>query len=208
MDAQATLKKHFGYDAFRPMQEDVITHVLSGKDALVVMPTGGGKSLLFQLPAIMRDGVTIVISPLISLMKDQVDSLMTNGISATMLNSSLSVEELRIREEKALRGDYKLIYFAPERLANRYARTWMKKLNVTALAVDEAHCISQWGHDFRPDYRNLKLFRQDFPQIPIIALTASATGSVQDSPSYFLMSARILALAPDFDMTEICKLSL
>jgi len=180
MDKHIILKKHFGYDKFRPLQEEVIDHFVAGNDALVVMPTGGGKSLLFQLPSLIRDGVTIVISPLISLMKDQVDGLETNGISATMLNSSLKQEELKERERKALAGDYKLIYLAPERLANPHVRSWLSKLNVTALAVDEAHCISQWGHDFRPEYRNLRIFRNDFPQIPIIALTASATKSVQN----------------------------
>ncbi len=173
------LKKYFGYSNFRPLQKEVITHVLSGRDALVVMPTGGGKSLLFQLPALMRDGVTIVISPLISLMKDQVDSLTANGIQATMFNSSIDTQKLRQREVASLHGEYKLIYLAPERLANPHVRTWLGKLNITSFAIDEAHCISQWGHDFRPDYRNLKLFRKDFPQIPIIALTASATASVQ-----------------------------
>jgi len=173
------LKKHFGYNHFRPMQAEVIEHFVSGKDALVVMPTGGGKSLLFQLPALMRSGVTIVISPLISLMKDQVDSLNAHGIPATMLNSTIELEDLRDREARALKGEYKLIYLAPERLASPNVRSWLQELDITALAVDEAHCISQWGHDFRPDYRNLKLFRQDFPQIPIIALTASATKSVQ-----------------------------
>ncbi len=174
------LKKHFGHDTFRSVQEQVIKRFLSGKDAVVVMPTGGGKSLCFQLPALMREGTTIVISPLISLMKDQVDALMANGISATMLNSSIEASELQKRMSDAEKGKYKLIYIAPERLASAHVSEWLGKINITALAVDEAHCISQWGHDFRPDYRNLKLFRKRFTEIPIIALTASATQIVRE----------------------------
>ena len=174
-----TLKKYFGHDTFRSVQKDVIEHFIAGKDTVVVMPTGGGKSLCFQLPAILCDGTTIVISPLISLMKDQVDALNANGITATMLNSSISREELDERMRCAQSGGYKLIYIAPERLANVYVQKWLRSVPITALAVDEAHCISQWGHDFRPDYRNLKIFRERFPHIPIIALTASATEHVR-----------------------------
>lgn len=177
---EKNLKKYFGHDQFRSVQKDVITHFLTGRDAVVVMPTGGGKSLCFQLPAIMRGGVTIVISPLISLMKDQVDALNANGISATMLNSSIEFDELQRRMDDAQKEKYTLIYIAPERLKSEYIYKWISQINVTALAVDEAHCISQWGHDFRPDYRNLKIFREKFPVIPIIALTASATQSVRD----------------------------
>jgi len=176
---QKLLKQYFGHDDFRPMQKDVIDYFVSGRDTVVVMPTGGGKSLCFQLPALMRSGTTIVISPLISLMKDQVDALTANGVSATMLNSSIERDELDERMRDAQKGHYKLIYIAPERLANDYVRNWLSRMDITALAVDEAHCISQWGHDFRPDYRNLKLFREQFPEIPIIALTASATENVR-----------------------------
>ena len=176
---QKLLKQYFGHDEFRPMQKQVIDHFVSGRDTVVVMPTGGGKSLCFQLPAIIRSGTTIVISPLISLMKDQVDALTANGVSATMLNSSIELDELNNRMRDAQEGHYKLIYIAPERLANEYVRKWLAGMDITALAVDEAHCISQWGHDFRPDYRNLRLFRKQFPQIPIIALTASATEHVR-----------------------------
>ncbi|MEA3322618.1 MAG: DNA helicase RecQ [Patescibacteria group bacterium] len=176
---QKLLKQYFGHDDFRPMQKNVIDHFVSGRDTVVVMPTGGGKSLCFQLPALMRSGTTIVISPLISLMKDQVDALTANGVSATMLNSSIERDELDERMRDAQKGHYKLIYIAPERLANDYVRNWLSRMDITALAVDEAHCISQWGHDFRPDYRNLKLFREQFPEIPIIALTASATENVR-----------------------------
>jgi len=176
---QKLLKQYFGHDEFRPMQKQVIDHFISGRDTVVVMPTGGGKSLCFQLPALMREGTTIVISPLISLMKDQVDALTANGVAATMLNSSIERDELDERMRDATAGHYKLIYIAPERLANDYVRQWLSGMDITALAVDEAHCISQWGHDFRPDYRNLRLFREQFPKIPIIALTASATEHVR-----------------------------
>ncbi len=188
------LKKHFGHESFRPMQKQVIDHFIAGKDSVVVMPTGGGKSLCFQLPALMRGGTTIVISPLISLMKDQVDALTANGIAATMINSSISQKERDERMHRAQKGEYHLVYIAPERLANPYVRVWLKKINMTALAVDEAHCISQWGHDFRPDYRNLKLFRKEFPQIPIIALTASATEHVRTD------IVRELALTKDHEI--------
>ena len=174
------LKKHFGHENFRSVQKPVIESFLSGCDTVVVMPTGGGKSLCFQLPALMRRGITIVISPLISLMKDQVDALTANGISATMLNSTVEVGELQKRMLDAKKGKYKLIYLAPERLVNDYVQDWLGKIDIGALAIDEAHCISQWGHDFRPDYRNLKLFRKRFSDIPIIALTASATQKVRN----------------------------
>jgi len=175
-----TLKKNFGYTSFRPLQEDVINEFCQKKDTVVLMPTGGGKSLCYQLPAIIFEGVTIVISPLISLMKDQVDALTANGVSATFLNSSVDEIELNRRMEKAVRGEYRLIYMAPERLSVIGIHDWLRTCNITALAIDEAHCISQWGHDFRPDYRNLKSFRKSFPTIPIIALTATATPRVRD----------------------------
>jgi len=175
-----TLKKNFGYTSFRPLQQDVIEEFCRKKDTVVLMPTGGGKSLCFQLPSLMFDGVTIVISPLISLMKDQVDALNTNGVPATFLNSSIDSPELNTRMNNALTGKYQLIYMAPERLSVPGIHDWLKSCNVTALAIDEAHCISQWGHDFRPDYRNLQSFRSKYPTIPIIALTATATPKVRD----------------------------
>ena len=173
------LKKHFGYDTFRPLQEEIITSFFQQHDLLVLMPTGGGKSLCYQLPAVMFEGITIVISPLISLMKDQVDALNANGIPTTYLNSSIDRTEVRQRMKDAQRGQYRLVYMAPERLALSGVREWLQECSIAALAVDEAHCISQWGHDFRPEYRNLRLFREGFPHIPIIALTATATPNVQ-----------------------------
>ncbi len=174
------LKKYFGYDEFRPLQEEVIEHVLLGKDCFVLMPTGGGKSLCYQLPALKFDGLTLVVSPLIALMKDQVDALKTNGISAEYINSSLLPAEIQQIQEKVIAGKVKILYIAPERLASLDFKNFLKKVNVKLIAIDEAHCISQWGHDFRPEYRNLKFFKSEFPKIPIIALTATATAKVRE----------------------------
>ncbi|MFH0853362.1 MAG: RecQ family ATP-dependent DNA helicase [bacterium] len=175
-----TLKKHFGYDAFRPLQEEIIKQVMQGNDALVLMPTGGGKSMCFQLPALMREGTTLVISPLISLMKDQVDAFNANGVAAAFLNSSLDAASIHEMQRQVQSGKIKLLYLAPERLALRHFREWLQNINITLIAIDEAHCISEWGHDFRPDYRNLVTLRRDFPETPIIALTATATKQVRE----------------------------
>ncbi len=174
------LKTHFGYEHFRPLQEEIIQHILSGKDALVLMPTGGGKSLCYQLPALVLDGITIVISPLIALMKDQVDGLQTNGIKAEFINSSLSFEEILQIQEQARAGGLNILYVAPERLALSGFREFLRTLRLSLIAVDEAHCVSEWGHDFRPDYLNLKTLREDFPSVPVIALTATATVKVRE----------------------------
>ncbi len=174
------LKKYFGYDAFRPLQQEIITHVASRKDALVLMPTGGGKSLCYQLPALAFPGLTIVISPLIALMKDQVDALRANGVAAAFLNSSLSPLEAITVEKQAKRGELKLLYLAPERLSSPQTQAWLQQLKVSLIAVDEAHCISEWGHDFRPDYRLLIAMRRLFPGVPLIALTATANIRVRN----------------------------
>lgn len=174
-----TLKQYFGYDEFLPLQEEIIDNVLAKKDALVIMPTGGGKSLCYQLPAIMFSGVTLVVSPLIALMKDQVDALQANGVSAEFINSSLSAAENFQIQERTRKGEIKILYVAPERLAVEDFCKFLKTINVQLIAIDEAHCISEWGHDFRPEYRNLKKLRQDFPAIPVIALTATATLKVR-----------------------------
>jgi RecQ family ATP-dependent DNA helicase len=191
------LKKHFGYEAWRPLQKEVIETVLAGKDCAVLMPTGGGKSLCFQLPALMMDGLTIVVSPLISLMKDQVDALQMNGISADLWNSTLSQEEVISVASRAKKGELKILYVAPERFAAAGFDKFLSTLKISLFAVDEAHCISEWGHDFRPDYGNLKLLRKKFPDVPIIALTATATEKVREdiikqldlrSPEIFISS--------------------
>ena len=176
----ALLKSHFGYEAFRPLQAEIIDNVLAGRDGLVLMPTGGGKSLCYQLPALMFEGVTLVVSPLIALMKDQVDALSANGVAAGFVNSSMSAPEAERALERARRGEVKLLYAAPERLALPGFRRFLHSVNLSLIAIDEAHCISEWGHEFRPDYRNLRQLRAEFPAVPVIALTASATERVRD----------------------------
>lgn len=173
------LKQYFGYDQFRPLQEDITHHVLAKKDAFVLMPTGGGKSLCYQLPALAFPGMTLVISPLIALMKDQVDGLRESGIEAAFLNSSLSFETAQSIQREAEQGHVKLLYVAPERIAQPWFQQWLGRQQVSLVAVDEAHCISAWGHDFRPEYRQLSLLRTIFPRVPFIALTATANEQVR-----------------------------
>nr|WP_315154106.1 DNA helicase RecQ [uncultured Flavobacterium sp.] len=167
-----TLKENFGFEKFRPNQEEIISCILSGKDTLAIMPTGGGKSICFQLPALILPGVTIVISPLIALMKDQVDSLKANGIQACFINSSQSSEEQQFYIENLQASKFKLVYVAPESLS--YLENSFNKLTISLIAIDEAHCISAWGHDFRPAYTNLGYLKSRFPSTPILALTATA----------------------------------
>ena len=180
------LKEHFGFTSFRPLQEEIIRDALAGRDVVALLPTGGGKSLCFQLPALARPGLTVVVSPLIALMKDQVDALQANGIAATFLNSSLSAQEIQTRLRGMYRGDYQLLYMAPERLMLPGSLTDLQRWQVNLLAIDEAHCISEWGHDFRPEYRRLVELRERFPSFPIMALTATATGRVRDDISTLL----------------------
>jgi ATP-dependent DNA helicase RecQ len=179
MNLAGALKKHFGYDTFRPLQENIISDALAGRDVFALMPTGGGKSLCFQLPALLHDGLTIVVSPLISLMKDQVDALQTSGIPATFLNSALDRHEAVGRLRGLNRGEYRMLYVAPERLMLDSFLERALNWNIALFAIDEAHCISEWGHDFRPEYRELKKLRTHFPDVPVMALTATATERVR-----------------------------
>lgn len=176
MNPLSILKKYFGYESFRPGQEEIINHILSGNDCLVLMPTGAGKSLCFQIPSLVKEGTTIVISPLIALMKDQVDALNLNGISAAYLNSSQSLREQEDTLTQLEAGELKLLYIAPERLGAKRGSLLktFKNINISLFAIDESHCISHWGHDFRPDYLSLGKLKILFPSVPLIALTATA----------------------------------
>jgi len=173
------LKQHFGYDSFLPLQEEVITDTLAGRDVFALLPTGGGKSLCYQLPALLRPGVTVVVSPLIALMKDQVDGLRATGIDATFINSSLDVTEQQSRGRAVIAGQHRLLYIAPERIMTASFLDFLRRLDVSLIAIDEAHCISEWGHDFRPEYRQLSRLRPLFPETPVIAMTATATERVR-----------------------------
>ena len=175
----SALKKHFGYTAFRPLQEEIVCDALAGRDVFALMPTGGGKSLCFQLPALLRAGLTIVVSPLISLMKDQVDALQASGVAATFLNSALDGGQARSRLRGLYNGEFRLLYVAPERLMLDSFIEKVQGWNVAQIAIDEAHCISEWGHDFRPEYRALARLREILPNVPIMALTATATERVR-----------------------------
>ncbi len=175
----ALLKQYFGFASFRPLQEDIILEALAGRDVFALLPTGGGKSLCFQLPAMARPGLTVVVSPLIALMKDQVDALQAGGVPATFLNSSLDARESRARLRGLHQGEYRLLYAAPERLMLSGFLADLQRWNVRLVAIDEAHCISEWGHDFRPEYRQLAQLRELFPAVPLMALTATATERVR-----------------------------
>ncbi len=178
-DLHFTLKTTFGYDVFRQHQREIIDASLAGRDVFALLPTGGGKSLCFQLPALIRPGLTVVVSPLIALMKDQVDQLQAAGVAATYLNSTLEADEARSRLRGLHRGEWRLLYVAPERLMLDGWQENLKSWNVAALAIDEAHCVSEWGHDFRPEYRQLAKLREMLPEVPVMALTATATERVR-----------------------------
>lgn len=173
-DAQEILAHTFGYPAFRGQQEAIITHLIQGNDALVLMPTGGGKSLCYQIPALIREGTAIVLSPLIALMQNQVESLALLGVRAAFLNSTLDIQTVRMIEGALLHGELDLLYVAPERLLTPHFLALLEQIQISLFAIDEAHCVSQWGHDFRPEYRGLSLLPEKFPSIPRLALTATA----------------------------------
>src|SRR5439155_12919446 len=162
------LQERFGFSQFRPLQQEIIEATLSGRDVFALMPTGGGKSLCYQLPAVLRPGITVVVSPLIALMQNQVQALQANGVDATLLNSSVQFQDILERERNAVAGHYKLLYMAPERLMSPAGERLLERLDVSMFAIDEAHCISEWGHDFRPEYRMLGSLKQRFPQTPVM----------------------------------------
>src|SRR5918992_1515752 len=203
-DAITTLRQHFGFDDFREGQREVIGSILEGKDAVVVMPTGSGKSLCYQLPAMILDGVTLVVSPLIALMKDQVDALQARGLPATFINSSISEPEQRARIDELRRGAHKLVYIAPERFRSSRFVSAVQSIPVSLFAVDEAHCISMWGHDFRPDYLRLKhVIRSLGPRIQTVALTATATPYVRSDIIQQLGLAQPQTFVSGFDRPNL-----
>ena len=175
-----SLKQIFGFDTFRPLQREIMEEILAGRDAFALLPTGGGKSLCFQIPGLLLPRLTVVVSPLIALMKDQVDSLHAAGVAATYLNSSLTAAESSARLRGLHAGQYKLLYLAPERLMLSGVLEDLQRWGVSLLAIDEAHCISEWGHDFRPEYRQIAALRNLFPKTPLLALTATATPRVRE----------------------------
>lgn len=178
-DLDLLLKRTFGYASFRPLQREICEATLAGRDVFALLPTGGGKSLCFQIPALARGGLTVVVSPLIALMKDQVDQLQASGVAATYLNSTLDADEARSRLRGLHRHEFRLLYVAPERLMLEGWSENLKNWNVTCLAIDEAHCVSEWGHDFRPEYRQINKLRTALPDVPVMALTATATSRVR-----------------------------
>ena len=175
-----SLQKYFGYTDFHPLQEEIINDALKGNDSLVLMPTGGGKSLCYQLPAVMKDGLTIVISPLLSLMKDQVDYLLSIGIPAASINSTYDYHQINEIKSQLIKKEIKLLYVAPERIMMPNFIEFLHQLNIGLIAIDEAHCISEWGHDFRPEYHNLYQLKSHFPNTPLMALTSTAIPQVQN----------------------------
>ena len=175
-EAETLLKKYYGYRSFKPIQQKAIESVLNGQDTFVVMPTGGGKSLCYQIPALMLEGMTLVVSPLISLMKDQVDQLLRLGISAACMNSMLDEVQYQALRAQVLRGEIKILYVAPERLRSGEFLSVLRKQKISLVAVDEAHCVSQWGHDFRPSYHSISQFIRTLSERPVVAaFTATAT---------------------------------
>src|ERR1700686_670959 len=193
-DALSVLNHVFGLPGFRGAQQEIVRHVTDGGNCLVLMPTGGGKSLCYQLPSLLREGCGIVISPLIALMRDQVAGLLESGVKAAGLNSTLSFEEANAVEQRLLAGDLDLLYVAPERLLTSRCLALLGRAQIALFAIDEAHCVSQWGHDFRPEYIGLSVISARFPEVPRIALTAPA-----DEPTRKEMAAPLgLAGAPRF----------
>ena len=204
MDRQTALRQYFGYDSFRPGQEAVVDALLSGRDVLAVMPTGAGKSLCYQVPALCLEGTTLVVSPLISLMRDQVEALRQAGVPAACLNSAMDEEAYRSVLREAYRGSYKLLYIAPERLDAPAFLSFAQKADIPLVAVDEAHCVSQWGQDFRPSYLQIRDFVAALPRRPVVAaLTATATGEVRSDMTRLLGLRDPMELVTGFDRPNL-----
>jgi ATP-dependent DNA helicase RecQ len=201
--AHSVLRSVWGYDSFRPLQADAVQDVIQGRDSLVVLPTGGGKSLCYQVPALVRDGMSVVVSPLISLMKDQVDALTSNGVSAALVNSTQSVEQKRETAERIRRGEIKILYLAPERLLTPKTLDFLRSLPISFFAIDEAHCVSNWGHDFRPEYRGLRILKEQFPSASVHAFTATASEQVRDDIAEQLQLNQPNVLVGDFDRPNL-----
>jgi len=202
-ELERALKHHFGFTEFRPHQGQIVEAILQGRDVFAALPTGGGKSLCYQLPAVMRTGLTLVVSPLISLMKDQVDGAREEGIPAALLNSTLSADEAKSTWRALAAGSIRLLYASPERLSIPAFRSALSRFGLGLIAVDEAHCISEWGHEFRPDYRSLGLLRAEFPGVPIAAFTATATPQVQEDIVRLLALKTPYIVRASFDRPEI-----
>src|SRR5476649_2001026 len=203
MTIQEILKQYWKHDNFRPVQEEVINSVLSGHDTLALLPTGGGKSVCFQVPALAKEGICIVISPLIALMKDQVENLKEKGIEAISIVSGMSKREIDIALDNCIYGPVKFLYLSPERLLSELVRERIKYMKVNLIAVDEAHCISQWGYDFRPPYLHIADLRELHPDVPVLALTATATAEVREDIQQKLLFKRARVFQKSFERKNI-----
>ena len=204
MDKNSVLKEYFGYFTFREGQEELIDAILQKKDALGIMPTGAGKSVCFQVPALIFPGVTIVVSPLVSLMKDQVNSLLQCGIKAAFINATLTEKQYELVMERAEKGAYKIIYVAPERLQNKEFNSLCKKMEISMVCIDEAHCVSHWGHDFRPSYLNIKSFIESLKERPVVAaFTATATKRVREDVTELIGLSEPFEVVTGFDRPNL-----